>query len=693
MIARRPLPLLPFALLLLISLQFSSSVLFAAESSKQDKTPPVIAIPENLEQTVMAEAVSAKEQMTVRLRELFQREPLRFDLTTVERIRDGLVDLPASTERLWNEIVQESQLLGMVGSLMVLGLLGALLYSLFGAHRVLNRLQAVVEPLEKRIPEVYFPYLLSLLKILAASLIPLAVFGLYTFVRELIDYHASWFLLVGSLLKLWAFGTVLLSLLQEMLVPDHLPIPAEHARGVYRVSRTVVIYALAGIGLLWAAEAFEVPEEILGLFKFVVSLSIVLFAGLFLLLKKQSILAILPQLPYKSYQVLYLAAQKLYYPAILLTLASGVLWCFGYKQLTQFLWVKTWAVVFTLFLVIVVYHNLAGLLLRWMEQQDVRDDVAKALYFALKSFLLFCMVTITIILVLDLLGLLDIIQTIISFPLLIIGETAVSLWILGKAILILLAFIFSSRILRAYLDYRIYPSLGVDEGLAYSINTLVKYLLVIMGLLVSLRAVGLDLSVLMLFAGALGIGIGLGMQSLAGNVISGFTLIFGRKVRKGDWLQIGDRLGYVQEVSLRATRVRTRDNIEYLIPNSELTSTTIVNYTLSEPEIRIHIPVGVSYSASTQELVAILLSVAERNPNVNKALKPKVWFVGYGESSIDFELLVWIDVRQVSEREVRSQLYFEIFDALAAAGIEIPFPQRDLHIRSGLPTPVRSSAE
>lgn len=692
MISPRWTRLLLATLVLLTTLRVSSNVLSGAEPSKKDESAPAIALPEDLEKTVMEEAASVREEMARRLHVLFQREPLNFDLATIERIRDWLLDLPGMVPQLLHKIVEESQLLGLVGSLIVLGFLGALFYSLFGARKVLKRLQRIAEPLRERIPETYYPYLVSLLKIVAASIIPLFVFGLFSFVHELIDYEASWFLLVGSLLKLWAFGALVLSLLHEALLPAHLPIQVEPAQAIYRVSRTVVIYSLAGIGLLWGAEAFEVPTEILGLIKFVVVLSIVFFASLFLLLKKKSIMAILPQLPYRSYQIWYLAAQKLYYPAIVMTFITGVLWCFGYKELTQFLWIKTWAVVFTFFLVIVVYHNLKGLLLRWMEKKDVRDDLAKALYLSLKTFLLFCTVTIAIIVVLDLLGLLDIIQTIISFPLLIIGETAVSLWILGKAILILLAFIFASRILRAYLDYKIYPSLGLDEGLAYSINTLFKYILIVLGILVSLRAVGLDLRVLMLFAGAVGIGIGLGMQSLAGNLISGLTLIFGRKVRKGDWLQVGERLGYVQEVSLRATRVRTRDNIEYLIPNSELTSTTIVNYTLTEPEIRVHIPVGVSYSTSPDELVPILLSVAERNPNVNKSPKPKVWFVGYGDSSIDFALLVWIDVRQVSEREVRSQLYFEIFSALAEAGIEIPFPQRDLHIRSGLPDPPESPA-
>jgi small-conductance mechanosensitive channel len=237
--------------------------------------------------------------------------------------------------------------------------------------------------------------------------------------------------------------------------------------------------------------------------------------------------------------------------------------------------------------------------------------------------------------------------------------------------------------MRSYLDYKVYPAFGIDEGLAYSINTLIGYALLGAGVLFALRAVGLDFRVLMVFAGAIGIGIGLGLQNLAANLISGFILIFGRTVRKGDWIEIGGTLGIVQEVSLRATRVKTRDNIEYLMPNSELTAGTIINYTLSDPEIRVHIPVGVAYSSDPREVVRILLRAAEENPHVSRTQEPKVWFVEYGDNSINFELLVWIDVRKMTRREISSQLYFEIFDALGKAGIEIPFPQRDLRLRSG----------
>jgi small-conductance mechanosensitive channel len=312
------------------------------------------------------------------------------------------------------------------------------------------------------------------------------------------------------------------------------------------------------------------------------------------------------------------------------------------------------------------------------------DEAVQALYRALRSLLLYATVITLLIVTMRLLGLTGPVQRILSFPVLKIGGSPLSLWTLMKATLIMLAFIYFSRLLRAWLDYRVHPSVGVEEGLAYAINTFLHYALLTIGFLVALRAVGLDLRVLMVFAGAVGFGIGLGMQSTVANIIAGFSLVFGRRIRKGDWIQVGDTLGSVQEVGLRATKVLTRDNIEYLIPNAELTATTIVNYSLSDPQIRIHVPVGVSYSSNPKEVESILLKAAAGNERISTGKKPEVWFSEYGDSSLNFKLLVWIDVRRVTENRVRSELYFTIFEALAEAGIEIPFPQRDLHIRSGL---------
>ncbi len=614
---------------------------------------------------------------------LLVRRPLGFDLGTIDRLKDWAIGLPMEVPDLLAHVMEQSRLLGFVGSLIMLAFLAAVFYSVFGQKKVLERLEKAAGPLRPYMPEAFYPYFLSLMRILVASLIPLLLFGAYSLIRAFISYDAPWFRITGNLFMLWAVGALLINLLREGLTREFLPISAGRGLPFFRVARIVLLYILFSFAIFLSAEALRIPEDFLALLRFALSLSVVL-ASLLLLLKKKAILGVLPELPYKGYQLFVRGLTRFYYPAIFLTFLTGILWCLGYHDLCLAIWRMTWAVVGAFIGIMVVYHLLNGRLRQWAAKKPVTDEAVQALYRALRSLLLYATVITLLIVTLKLLGLADPFQRILSFPVLKIGGTPLSLWTILKAALLLLAFFFLSRLVRSWLDYRVYPSVGVEEGLAYAINTFLHYTLLTIGFLVALRAVGLDLRVLMVFAGAVGIGVGLGMQNTAANLIAGFSLVFGRRIRKGDWIQVGDTLGNVQEVGLRATKVRTRDNIEYLIPNSDLTGRTIVNYTLSEPLIRIHVPVGVSYKSDPKQVEAILLKAAEENEKIDRSRKPEVWFTEYGDSSLNFELLVWIDVRRATQYKVRSELYFAVFEALARAGIEIPFPQRDLHIRSGL---------
>jgi small-conductance mechanosensitive channel len=332
--------------------------------------------------------------------------------------------------------------------------------------------------------------------------------------------------------------------------------------------------------------------------------------------------------------------------------------------------------------IMVAYHILSGWLKKWRARIGSKDEAARLFISSLKTLLIYATVLASFGVVLNLLGLADLVERLMSFPLFHLGENVVTLWIIVNAVLILLVFIFGTRLVQSYLDYKVYPSLGIDEGLGYALNTFLKYFLIVVGFLFSLKIVGIDLRFLLVFAGAIGIGLGLGLQNMAANMISGFSIIFGGKIRKGDWIESGGTLGVVTDIYLRATKVRTRDNIEYLIPNSELISNTIVNYSLSSPMVRLALPLGVSYDADTREVEKILLAVAEAEPLVSDYQKPVARLIGYGDSSVDFELLIWFDVRNIGRRKIRSALYFAIFDEFKKAGIEIPFPQRDIHIRS-----------
>jgi small-conductance mechanosensitive channel len=346
--------------------------------------------------------------------------------------------------------------------------------------------------------------------------------------------------------------------------------------------------------------------------------------------------------------------------------------------------VKVWSSGAVFILIMLLYHAARTALRHRAGVLPRRDEAGQRLLSSLNNLLLYTTVLATASVVLNLLGLLTILREAMSIPVLILGGATITLWTIVSAAVILLAFFYASRMLRAYLDYRIYPRLGIDQGLGYVFNTLLNYVFLAIGFLIALRIVGLDLRLLLVFAGAVGIGVGLGLQSLAANIISGFIIIFGGKVRKGDWIEVGGTLGEVTDIYLGTAKIRTRDNVEYLIPNAQLVTSTIINYSLSSVFIRMDLAVGVSYNADPRAVEKILLDVAVRETLVSDYRAPSVRFVGYGDNSINFELLFWIDVRQTARRLVRSNLYFTLFEELKAAGIEIPFPQRDLHIRSGL---------
>ena len=653
---------------------------FSEEKSGEQK--PDIKVTHDLGKAMMDQAAQVGDHLGSQAATLFRSTPLGFDRHTVVRTYESIIRLPLYLPDLVRIIMEQSRLLGFVGSILILGFLAAILYALIGQKRVLLQLEGVFKPLEPKLPGQYYPWVLAILQVVAASLFPLILYGMYSLVRALTAYEAGWFVFIGHLFHLWFFAALIITGLRELLIRGLIPMPDHYARTLFRILRFITLYIIFTLIAFHAAKSFRLPDDMLALLKFAISLSVV-FMTLFLLIRKKAILGILPELPYASYRIFTGFLKRMYFPIMVFTFLTGILWCFGFKDLSRFLWMKTWAVVGVFLGIIIIFHNLQGFLKSWIGKKQITDEAAHTLYRSLRTLLIFVTVTFTFVLTLQLLGLFYPLQSVISFPILIIGDAHISLWTLIKATMIILLFIYMSQLLRSYLDYRIFPALGLDEGLAYSISMFINYSFVAFGLLFALRSIGLDLRVFMIFAGAVGIGIGL--QNMASNFISGFMIIFGRRIKKGDWIQIGDRVGAVQGVNLRVVTVKTLDNIEYLIPNSEITSGTITNYTLSDPLIRVHVPVGVSYQADPKQVSEILENVAQRNPDVSRKFKPVVWFKAFGESSLDFELLAWMDIRKMSENQLRSDLYFVIFDELAKAGIEIPYPQQDVHFRSGWP--------
>ena len=183
-------------------------------------------------------------------------------------------------------------------------------------------------------------------------------------------------------------------------------------------------------------------------------------------------------------------------------------------------------------------------------------------------------------------------------------------------------------------------------------------------------------------AGALGVGIGFGLQNITDNFISGIIILFEKPIKVGDRIEVGEVQGDVISISFRATTVLTNDNISIIVPNSEFISSKVINWSHNDRNIRFRIPVGVSYNEDPEKIKKILLSVANINDHVLKNPGPVVLFDEYGDSSLNFSLAVWTATHSDKPRILKSELYFEIFKRFKEEGVEIPFPQRDIHIKT-----------
>ena len=640
-----------------------------------------IAISKDIDDVMIQEAAKVKEDFQEKARTLFKRLPLGWDLNTISYLYELALSLPNKIPIFTRFVIEQSKVLGVIGSILVLVFFLFVLYSLLGQHRVMDSVESRVEFLTKYIPEASYPFVISGIKVVVSALIPLLLLGAFSLINAMIDYSATWFQLIGRLLGLWAAGALLLRLLKESLTQNLLKVTEQYGWTIYRWTRLALLYAIFGIAAYWATEAFEIREDVLSLLRFAISVSITAVL-LMLFLNKKAFMSLLPELPIPSYMSFRRFLEKYYFPLLMVSFLAALLWCFGYRALGRLILVKIWFTGVLFVFIMFLYHTVRRSLDTWFQRLDRTDEDARGFVGALRSILKYATFLAVLIIVLNLLGLLYPLQRIMSFPIFHFADTTITFWLIIIATLILLTIVYASRLIQAYFDYKIYPSFGIDPGLGYAINTVIKFTSLGIGCLIALNILGINLRFLLVFAGAIGVGVGLGLQNMAANVISGFTIIFGGKIRKGDWIEVEGMMGEVTDIYLRATKVRTRDNIEYLVPNSNIISNTMVNYSLSSPLIRIELPVGVSYSGNPHQVEKILLSAAENEPLVDKIHRPAVRFVEYADSSINFELLVWIDVRKTPRRKVRSNLYFVIFEELAKAGIEIPFPQRDVHIRS-----------
>lgn len=246
-----------------------------------------------------------------------------------------------------------------------------------------------------------------------------------------------------------------------------------------------------------------------------------------------------------------------------------------------------------------------------------------------------------------------------------------------------------SRFVRFVLGEEVYPRLSLPHGAPYAISSLIHYTILIGGLFLAVSAMGLDLNKFTVIGGALGVGIGFGLQTIVNNFVSGLILLFERPVQIGDTVQVADVSGEVRRIGIRSSTIRTTSGAEVIVPNSDLISQRVTNWTLSDRSRRFEIPVGVAYGTRPEAVLGLLAEVATKHSEVLAHPAPTALFVGFGQSSIDFELRAWV-VDGDRLPIVKTDVAIALSAALGAAGIEIPFPQREVLLRAADPGPERT---
>lgn len=262
-----------------------------------------------------------------------------------------------------------------------------------------------------------------------------------------------------------------------------------------------------------------------------------------------------------------------------------------------------------------------------------------------------------------------------------VRERRISTYLVLLAVIAIYVSIQGSWILRALLDTEFFPQRNVDRGVHDSIMKLLHYGVVSCGFLLALSLIGFELRNLVVLAGALGIGIGFGLQNIVNNFVSGLILLFERPVKVGDTIMIEAEWCTVRRIGMRATTVETFDQSEIIVPNSDLISQKVTNWTLSSEQSRLVIRVGVAYGSNVRKVLDLLTECAVRHPKVLDDPPPSPLFTEFGDSALLFELRVWV-ARADDRLQTRSDLLMAVEETFRRAGVEIPFPQRDLHLRS-----------
>ena len=273
--------------------------------------------------------------------------------------------------------------------------------------------------------------------------------------------------------------------------------------------------------------------------------------------------------------------------------------------------------------------------------------------------------------------------TFTKIPLYSIGDTTITLGTMLYLTVLVVALFYITGKLKTWIVEGLLLRSQVELGVRHAVGNIVRMVFLAFGLIIILQTAGINLSSLTVLFGALGIGVGFGLQGVTNNFVSEIILLLERPIKVGDRIEVGNVNGDVINISPRATTIVTNDNIAIIVPNADFISSKVVNWSYTNRNVRFNFPVGVSYGSDPEQVRSVLLEVARAHHGVLKEPGPSVLFDSFGDSALNFVLRVWTRDFSTVPGVLRSELYFAISRAFKEQGIEIPFPQRDLHIKSG----------
>ncbi|MGB8516390.1 MAG: mechanosensitive ion channel domain-containing protein [Gallionella sp.] len=263
-----------------------------------------------------------------------------------------------------------------------------------------------------------------------------------------------------------------------------------------------------------------------------------------------------------------------------------------------------------------------------------------------------------------------------------VGKQRISLLIIVSGILSILVTMLVSMWLGQMLEQKVMAAQGLDMNLRVVLSKLIRAVLVVIGILIALPLAGIDITVLSVFGGALGVGIGFGLQKIASNYVSGFIILIDRSIHPGDVLTVDGRFGKVTQLTTRYLVLQSNDGTEAIIPNETLVSSTVINHSYTNREVRVAIPIQVSYQSDLEQAMSIMQQAASKQPRVLAHPEPNVFLKSFADSGINLEMGIWINDPEEGQMGLCSEINLEIWRKFKQAGIEIPYPQREVRIIS-----------